>query len=374
MKSILITEKEESPREDTLKTERKTELNKDLAHERIQGTSANLRTLGSNEVQSKDFLKELDLDLIPKIADLEAEATNWIVPDWIVEGEYHLITGEPGAMKSMLALHMGHRISVGETLFDRPTVQKKVLYIDKENSAGLIKERQPLLRIFDESNLHYWGSWIGSIPPLHAKSYLELAEKYQPVMIFDSLVRFSFGDENKASDMKHISGWFRAMCNAGATVIVLHHRGKGSEWGSSQYRGSSEILAGCDIAFSISKDARKDEQNPTLDINCFKNRHGPELQHRLTFDSNIGSFVPTLTKKELNQQEDQKEKERLARIIEKRPGITFDELQEQTEIKAKELRELLKNGDDVYWTHESGPSNKFLYHPLTDKVEVSRVN
>ena len=323
-----------------------------------------------NEDHSKDFLKALDLDLIPKIVDLKADASNWIVPGWIVEGEYHLITGEPASMKSMLALHMGHRISTGDTLFGKETQQKKVLYIDKENPVGLIKERQPLLRILDESNLHYWGSWVRPVLSLNHKSYLELAKKYQPVMIFDSLVRFTIGEENSASDMKYISGLFRAMCNAGATVIVLHHRGKKAEWGNSQYRGSSEIAAGCDIAFSISKNAGQDEQNPTLDINCFKNRHGPEPKYRLTFDSNTGVFVPILTNKELNQQEEQNQMEQLARIIEKRPGIGFDELQEQSEIAEKELRELLKDGGDVYWTHTSGAHNQYLYHPLTDKVEV----
>ena len=40
------------------------------------------------------------------------------------------------------------------------------------------------------------------------------------------------------------------------------------------------------------------------------------------------------------------------------------------EIAAKELRDLLKDGEDAYWTHESGAHNQYLYQTLTDEAEV----
>ena len=98
--------------------------------------------------QSTSFLNNPDLRLIPRIADVEAASTEWVVEDLIAQGEYHLITGAPTSMKSMLALSMGHEISKGIEVFGRQTVQKPVLYIDKENPVGLIKaNRSPTERL-----------------------------------------------------------------------------------------------------------------------------------------------------------------------------------------------------------------------------------
>jgi hypothetical protein len=43
----------------------------------------------------------------------------------------------------------------------------------------------------------------------------------------------------------------RALANAGATVILLHHRAKSE---TSRYRGSSDIAGGVDLAISVSRD------------------------------------------------------------------------------------------------------------------------
>ena len=168
------------------------------------------RTKKTVQDQLKTFLDDPDLMLIPKIADIEAASTEWVVQDMIAEGEYHLITGPPASMKSMLALSIGYGISKGTEVFGLRTVEKPVLYIDKESPVSLIKERWVLLNITDESNLHYLGPWAFEIP-LHDHSvYCKLAERYRPVMIFDSLIRFHTQDENNATDMRAVSESFRS--------------------------------------------------------------------------------------------------------------------------------------------------------------------
>jgi len=302
-----------------------------------------------------DFLTNPKLALIPKIADVEAPATEWIVPDVIAQGEYHLIAGAPASMKSMLALSMGYAISTGNEVFGRSTVQRPVLYIDNENPVGLIKERQDLLHLIDESNLHYWGSWFREIPSYCDPVYLRLAEN-EPVIIFDSLIRFHTMDENDATAMRTGSESFRRLCNLGATVIVLHHQGKPSPEGyRSPFRGSSEIEAGCDIAYSLTKTKTKD--GLVLRVGCFKTRHGLESEFRLNFDSETGLFLPLPTDEEIEQEY----MHTIAKVIADNPNAGVAEIQQDTQIAEKKLRELLKNGEGEFWTVKSGRHNKQEY-------------
>ena len=314
------------------------------------------------------FREDPDLSLIPKLADVEAPPTNWIVEDLVAEGGYHLITGCPGAMKSMLALHMAYGISKGTDLFGRETVQKHVVYIDKENPIGLIKERQSLLGITDESNLSYWGGWAMEVPvvlrTVHLMpelAYVKLSEKYKPVLVFDSMIRFHSCEENDATAMSNVSAYFRSLCDRGATVIVLHHQGKAFLSGRSPFRGSSEIEAGCDIAYSITK--KKAGESQTLDIECFKNRHAPETEFGLRFDAENGLFLPQSTDLEKARQHNQAQIQEIATLIQDNPGIAFDDIQAKTGIAEKKLREILNEGKGVKWSVKPGPHNKHQHFP-----------
>ncbi len=313
--------------------------------------------------QRKSFLDDPDLRLIPRIADVKATSTEWVVEDMIAEGEYHLISGAPASMKSMLALSMAYGIRRGTEIFGRQTVQKPVLYIDKENPVGLIKERWPLLKIVDESNLYYWGDWFYEIPNIPHIVFEKLADKYKPVMIFDSLIRLHNLEENDATAMRGVSAFFRRLCNLGATVIVLHHQGKGSlEGGRSPFRGSSEIAAGCDIAYCLTK--KKTEDGLFLDVRCFKNRHGLESEFRLRFDSEKGLFLPQLTEEVEAEQERMK---KISKAIAEKPEASFAEIQQATGIPENKLRKLLKKGEGIGWTFKAGPHNRHQYVSLKER-------
>ena len=76
--------------------------------------------------QSTSFLNNPDLRLIPRIADVEAASTEWVVEDLIAQGEYHLISGAPASMKSMLALVIADGIRKGTEVLGRQTMQNRV--------------------------------------------------------------------------------------------------------------------------------------------------------------------------------------------------------------------------------------------------------
>ena len=310
---------------------------------------------------SLDTLRPQDL---LKVSSMEKKPIPEIVKGWIKKGALHLITGEPGAMKTMLAQQLAGAISTGAEVLGSQTASSMVIYVDKENTDSLVMERFELLGISNDTNLHYWGMWCDPQPPqIPDRIYLRWAEEYKPVFIFDSLIRFHDKEENYASEMRSVSAFLRALCARGATVIVLHHRGKPRFKGrSSDYRGSSEIAAGCDLGYSITKSV-KDGEDPVLEVKCFKNRYAPECNHQLRFDSAKGLFVPELTAARLKEQ---KQIEGIENLIVDVPGIDFGEIQINTPIPEKKLRELLKKGEGKHWECGAGAHNKYRYFPIED--------
>jgi hypothetical protein len=159
--------------------------------------------------------------------------------------------------------------------------------------------------------------------------------------------------------MREVSAFFRRLCNLGATVIVLHHQGKPSVEGNrSPYRGSSEIEAGCDIAYCLTK--KKIENGLFLDVMCFKNRHGLETEFRLRFDSEKGLFLPKLT-------DEERAIEKISKAIDEKPKASVDEIQKATGIPMKQLRKFLKKGEGIGWTHKAVEHNKHQYVLLEKK-------
>lgn len=77
---------------------------------------------------------------------------------------------------------------------------------------------------------------------------LRWAAQHQPLIVFDSLVRFHAADENSASEMRNVMAHLRRLADVGATVLVLHHRSKTE---ANKYRGSSDILAAVDMVYAL---------------------------------------------------------------------------------------------------------------------------
>ena len=137
-----------------------------------------------------------------------------------------------------------------------------MLYLDRENPLEPIRDR--LLVLFG-GRLQF--STLG-IMVLRSAAYdrgsalLEFARQ-EPVLIVDSMIRFHTADENSATQMAPVMAALRELATAGASVVVLHHKPKSE---TSLYRGSSDIVAGADAAFSLVK---RDE---LLELRTIKNR------------------------------------------------------------------------------------------------------
>jgi hypothetical protein len=71
------------------------------------------------------------------------------------------------------------------------------------------------------------------------------------LVVFDSLVRLHRQQENDPVAMSSVMAKFRKIANCGPTVWVIHHHKKGDGPLDQKTRGSTDIVAGTDIEYSM---------------------------------------------------------------------------------------------------------------------------
>jgi hypothetical protein len=170
----------------------------------------------------------------------------WLVQDLIPSNSLVFLFGVPGHLKTWLALYLGVCVANGKPFLNRQTSISKVLIVNKDSTQSELQRRLrkfglPVDNLFIDMN------------PLGFDFYTGIAKEYG-LIVFDSFIRFHEGEENSATEMAQVIKVLQQIRDAGTAVLVIHHRGKDTSQG---YRGSSEILAGCDLAFSLRKDIDK---------------------------------------------------------------------------------------------------------------------
>jgi len=207
---------------------------------------------------------------LPRVSDLTVEM-EWLVDDFIPLESVVILTGESGCGKSTLTLALANAVAHGERFLGRASKQRHVLIVDRENGPRVYRERFDRLQIHENEYMHVWGQWNEAQPGgPETKEIESFAKEEHPLIIFDSLVAFHEGSEQDAGETRDCMNGFRNLASLGATVIVIHHTGKGEN--TKEYRGSSDIKASVDVAYLLKSD------DPTvlrfLELSCFKSREG----------------------------------------------------------------------------------------------------
>jgi archaellum biogenesis ATPase FlaH len=252
---------------------------------------------------------------VPSIWDFES-TVRYILPDLVPEGGITLITGDSGHGKTIFVTAMARAIVTGGEFLGRLAQRRKVIYLDRENPLGLVKQHLLDLHIEKTSNLIYWGNWCEYPADGPASvSLLELARAERPVLTFDSLIAFHPGDEQDASETRRYLQHFRNLAAAGATIIVLHHIGKGDN--ARQYRGSTDIKASVDVAWLLEKIGDPAGLLSELRLVPFKNRIGTSNTIPLSFRD--GYFV--------TEQRAESNREIFERVVRTNPNATGAEME-----------------------------------------------
>jgi replicative DNA helicase len=324
-----------------------------LAH-RICDFGENARST----IQPPDAIQRLED--VPEIGSLEAGSVSYIVRDLIPTGSVVLLAGTPGIGKSSVALNLAITCAMGAEFLGHRCRWIKCLYLDKENALPLVQQRMSLYADCSLPELKIWGGWVLDEPPMVGDPRLvQWAAEHRPLIIFDSLLRFHDADENSASEMRGVMKHLRRLAEVGATVLVLHHRSKSD---NSKYRGSSDIVAAVDIAFSL------EEKDGLLELHCFKSRYGPEQSLRFHADFAKGIFEIAEEKADKKEAE---ELEVICKFIGDNPGATQRQVcaaAQRNGISKKRTIDLLRQGMDYRWRVELGDHDSLRHFLLSPSV------
>lgn len=220
-----------------------------------------------------------DVQDLPSVLDVASTEVSWIVSGWLAEGTVNVLTSEPGAGKTTVALALAGAIAAGSQFAGMDTAKRPALVLDRENGAGFIADVLKRLRLKDGGDLRLWGGWVGEDAPDPASPIVQgwvLASDPRPFIVVDSLVAFHGGDENDSSETRAFMQHCRRLADLGATVLMLHHSGKAET--SQDYRGSSDIKAAADACFKLAN------IGPT---NCIERLRIKPFKSRFLVDSEI---------------------------------------------------------------------------------------
>ncbi len=221
----------------------------------------------------------------------------------IAQGSVTLLCAESGTGKTWLGYHIAGCVAQGLPTLDRPVLRSKVLYLDGENPVYVVKQRLCDLGIEETPDLIIWGGWNTCPPPGPMNPLaIEFAREHKGLIIYDSLIEFHPGSEQSSTETRAFMRQFRILANLGATVIVLHNTGKAET--SKLYRGSSDIKAAVDTAYSLRRADDGSQKLGKLSMTCFKGRLAPGQNFGLEFQENSGfvaceRFTPAKTVEEI---------------------------------------------------------------------------
>ena len=140
----------------------------------------------------------------------------------------------------------------------------------------------------------------------------------KPLVIVDSFVSFHPGDENDAGETRDFTDGFRRLGDLGATVLVLHHIGKGG----GDYRGSSDIPAGLDVGYRMTNLSDDPSRLGPIKIKAWKARFS--TVNELYLEYRDGAFEPSGTRPQ---------EELLTDLLRQNPRITQSKFENMASTK-----------------------------------------
>jgi AAA domain len=291
---------------------------------------------------------------IPSLDEYRNVSVTWAVEGLIPRGSLTFLIAPPGGYKTWFALALAKAVSQGTEFLGRPTSRMLVCYLDRENSLEMMLQRRDILKLDDKCFLKIWGNWSNDPPPLIGDDRLEeFARRHKPFIIFDSFVRFHPSEENNATQMAVELAKLKKLATLGATVHVLHHKGK-----SGVYRGSTDILAAPDAAFEINEEKNKLE--PVLTLSCLKHRYVEESSVKCNFVLRDGSLQLVDNNQTHTSSASIK---RIKEAIFSNPGITQKEIMSTISLPETNGRKILQEGNGVHWITERGTGKTLRYFP-----------
>jgi hypothetical protein len=142
----------------------------------------------------------------------------------------------------------------GEKVFGvLPVSRRPVLYLDRENSNDDIAGMSEHFTEIGPEPIRYRTRETNCPEPDNA-GLIAFCEAYKPLIVFDSLTKFSKGvDSFNPGEMSELFDKLLNLCAAGATVIIIHHSTKADV---EKYANSHQIGANVSRGFAVISEDR----------------------------------------------------------------------------------------------------------------------
>jgi RecA-family ATPase len=263
----------------------------------------------TNVVEVKEKIKiiwEKDLK------NYEEENKGWIIDKLIPTKSVCILTGKRGTMKTFISLLMSYSISNGEDFLNFQTEKGKVIYLDKENGIGIMKQRTSMmkngLKTKDDFNIGFICYSQLKVDNLKSIELIEemIKEEKPSLIIIDTYRRSVSFDENDAGEVsKLFVDILRPLIEKyNFSILLIHHNRKGTTNHKEdseidemdELRGSSDLSNYADAILKLER-----KGNKSLLLKQLKNRNALEekpIKIDFEFSENLvkfwngGEFIP----------------------------------------------------------------------------------
>lgn len=261
---------------------------------------------------------ELPTLTISEALATEPPTTPWLIEDWIPEGCVGMIQGHPGSGKSYFSLFLALAMASGTSIHHfKPVTGIRARYLSFEDDQPVIHKRLQRMP-FDKNTLNgadFTTLFARSKSFLVKKSdgiklnelFLQLKEELKqhkkPTVIFIdhwSASLQGFKDENSATEQADaLRVLDKLSIETGATIILIHHLGKGNSGGIYASRGSSVLAGNTRFILHVGKpddslleDMQQEANGTFIEVQTIKLSYAKKPSNMYFRISNSGYFYP----------------------------------------------------------------------------------
>ena len=302
-------------------------------------------------------------DSFKSVGELEQGDVRMLIDSFLPEGTT-FIGGLPGEGKTLLALSLAKALTTGNPFLGKFLVNETVpvVYLVPEMGGRAFRKRCETFNIPNDPDLFLCRTVSeGRTLPLDDAALFEVVRKLKPVVILDTIIRFSEAeDENQAMQNKKLVDDIIRLRHAGAVAVIgLHHatktmREKGMTL-ETALRGTGDIAASADAVYGLLRDSMlyNNGLGPNeIDVACLKPRDfEPPQPFRiaLTQKSEHGliKFVSVIDQYGdflvvSKSAKDQASGDALERLVREDPAISLKELARATGQTTWQIRKTLQ--------------------------------
>ena len=273
---------------------------------------------------------------------LQHEPTKYLIKPILPKSTVCALNSLPGVGKSVWAFSGAVAIASGRPLWGHFHVNEpgKVLIIDEENPGSIHRSRIEKMGLNKDLSihfLHYQGIKVDD-PRWLEPLIKAIKDGGYVLVIFDALIRFHSAKENDSSEMSKVMQAFREIVKqTEATVLLIHHERKSRDGERRERsRGSGDIVGAIDCQLCL-EEGEDHTDSKELFLYHGKMRMESFSPIKLNFDKNTlaityaGNILGT-------------HKEAINEVVELLGdhSLCFDEIKNATDIKEKNLRQILK--------------------------------